>query len=138
MATTGLLKIKVFWNKGHKVIIFIVDVTIRPKFGNFRKMLLEKPLFLRDGLGLSSIIWKKELKVKVRKFLGLTPPFVEVKEEKLVGGGAFCLLPSPFPILSRFKDKLGIFKSSQIFSPKIYLTWRYQVHTWQKIWSKRF
>ena len=29
----------------------------------------------------------KGLKLKVRKFLGLTPAFAEVTEEKLVGGG---------------------------------------------------
>ena len=51
MATLGLLKIKVFRNKGYDVIIsvfdvinknlsrdsnFIVDLVMRPKFGNFR------------------------------------------------------------------------------------------------------
>ena len=40
----------------------------------------------------------KGLQVKVRKFWGLIPTFVEVTEEKLVGG-AFCL----FPILNRVK-----------------------------------
>ena len=49
MATLGLLKIKIFWNKGYDVIIFvydvinknlsrdsyyIVDVVLWPKFGN--------------------------------------------------------------------------------------------------------
>ena len=49
LATLGLLKIKVFWNKGYDVIIFVHDVTniillrdsnyivdavMRPKFGN--------------------------------------------------------------------------------------------------------
>ena len=49
MATPGLLKIKVFWNKGYDVIIFVYDVTNKilsrdsnyiidvvmwPKFGN--------------------------------------------------------------------------------------------------------
>ena len=49
IATIGFLKIKVFWNKGYDVIIFahdvttkvlsrdsnyIVDVVMRPKFGN--------------------------------------------------------------------------------------------------------
>ena len=49
MATLGLLKIKVFWNKGYDVIISVhdvtskilshgsnhtVDVVMRPKFGN--------------------------------------------------------------------------------------------------------
>ena len=50
MATLGLLKIKIFRNKGYDVIIsvydvinktlrdsdFIVDVVMRPKFGNSR------------------------------------------------------------------------------------------------------
>ena len=51
MATLGLLKIKVFWNKGYDVIIFVYDITIKilsresnhivyaviwPKFGNSR------------------------------------------------------------------------------------------------------
>ena len=35
----------------------------------------------------------KGLKLKVRKFLGLIPTFVEVTGEKLVGGGAFWLPP---------------------------------------------
>ena len=49
MATPGLLKITVFWNKGYDIIIsvhgltkkilsgdsnYMVDVLIRPKFGN--------------------------------------------------------------------------------------------------------
>ena len=45
----------------------------------------------------------KELKLKVRKFLGLFPTFAEVIEEKLVGGGGgggpFCIPP----ILNRVK-----------------------------------
>ena len=36
---------------------------------------------------------EKGLKLKVRKFWGLTPTFVEVTREKLVGG-PFCLPPS--------------------------------------------
>ena len=48
MATLGLLKIRVFWNKGYDVMR----------------------------------LW--ELKIKVRKFLGLVPTFVEVTREKLV------------------------------------------------------
>ena len=84
MATPGLLKITVFWNKGYDVIIsvddvtnkilsrdsnYIVDVVMWPKFGNFRilweklsqpqfyKDLTRKTAFLRGGLGLSSITW---------------------------------------------------------------------------------
>ena len=74
MATLGLLKIKVFWNKAHDVIIFvnyvinkilsrysnyIKDVVMWPKFGNlsflweellqpqFYKGLTEKAIFLQ-------------------------------------------------------------------------------------------
>ena len=46
MATPGLLKITVFWNKGYYLIIFVEDVTSK-----------EKPLFLRGGLGPSSTFW---------------------------------------------------------------------------------
>ena len=50
LATPGLLKVKVFWNKGYEVIIsvhnatkkilwrdsnYIVNVVMLPKFGNF-------------------------------------------------------------------------------------------------------
>ena len=45
----------------------------------------------------------KWLKLKVRKFLGLIPSFVEVTGEKLVG---FFFLPSP--ILNRVKSKFQI------------------------------
>ena len=85
MATLGLLKIKTFWNKVYGVLIYfhdvtnkilsgdsnyIVDVVMWPKFGNsnisirevIRTSILQgfdqkKPLFLRIGLGSSSIIW---------------------------------------------------------------------------------
>ena len=85
MATPGLLKIKVFWNKGYDVIIsvhdvtnkilsrdsnYIIDVVMWPKFGNssismkaaiITSILLgfdqKNPLFLRGGLGSSSVIW---------------------------------------------------------------------------------
>ena len=79
MATQGLLKIKVFWNKGCDIIIFvyditnkilspdsnyIVDVVIWPKFGNssisMREVIITS-FFLEEwggggALGLSSII----------------------------------------------------------------------------------
>ena len=85
MATPGLLKIKVFWNKGDDIIIYVHDVTIKilsrnskyivdlvmwPKFGKssismreviiisiLRRIWPEKQLFLRGVLGSSSIIW---------------------------------------------------------------------------------
>ena len=85
MATSGLLKIKIFWKKGYDVIIsvhdvtnkilsrdsnYIIDVVMWPKFGNssismkaaiITSILLgfdqKNPLFLRGGLGSSSVIW---------------------------------------------------------------------------------
>ena len=81
IATLGLFKIKVFWNKGYNVIIFVHDVTHKilwhesnyivvlvmwPKFGkcsisirsfhslNFTEIWPEKPLCLKDGIGSTS------------------------------------------------------------------------------------
>ena len=85
MATPGLLKIKVFWNKGYDVIIPVDDFTSKilssrdsnhtvevfmwPKFDNssisttevistsiFVRIWPEKPLFFKGSLGSSSII----------------------------------------------------------------------------------
>ena len=84
MTTPGFLKATVFWDKGYDVIIpvddvtnkilsrdsnYIVDVFMWPKFGNcsisMREVVTtsvliriwpEKLLFLRAGLGSSSII----------------------------------------------------------------------------------
>ena len=83
MASPGLLKITIFWNKGYDVIIpvddvtnkilsrdsnYIVDVFMWPKFGNssisIREVMTtpilkgfdQKTAFLRGGLGSSSII----------------------------------------------------------------------------------
>ena len=88
---------------------------------NFIKICPEKPLFWGRGGGGVVRSWlkvnnlglalgtnlqfytslSKGLKLKVKKFGGLTPTFIEVTEEKLVGGRAF--LP-PFPlILNRVK-----------------------------------
>ena len=72
------------------------------------KDLTRKKAFLRGGLGSVSIIWDwhkapnlkfytsllKGLKLKVRKFWGLIPTFVEVTGEKLVGG---FFVPAPHP-----------------------------------------
>ena len=85
MATSALLKIKVFWNKVYYVLYsvydinkkmlshdsnHIMDVVVWPKFGNssicIREVTItsiiriwpEKPFFfLRGGLGSSLIIW---------------------------------------------------------------------------------
>ena len=51
------------------------------------------------------------LKLKVRKSWGLIPTFVEVAEEKLVGGGAFCPL-----ILNWVKVNAGMDFISVIFT----------------------
>ena len=51
----------------------------------------------------------KGLKLKVRKFLGLIPTFIEITGEKLVGGTF--LPPHPLPILNSVKsldDSLSI------------------------------
>ena len=81
MATLGLFKIKLFWNKRYDVIFsvhdvtknfflresnYIIDVVMRPKFGNSSIFMIEviitsdltrKTLFLRKGLDSSSITW---------------------------------------------------------------------------------
>ena len=58
----------------------------------------------------------KGLKLKVRKFWGLIPTFIEVTGEKLVGG-PFCPLPPlfllpPSPILNRVKSHFAKSKNS--------------------------
>ena len=50
----------------------------------------------------------KGLKLKVRKFWTLTPTFVEVTGEKLVGGGGRGDLFG-YPILNRVKGTLFVF-----------------------------
>ena len=47
----------------------------------------------------------KGLKLKVRKFLGLIPTFIEVTGEKLVGG---LFAPPPHPIKNRVNLKLKV------------------------------
>ena len=61
---------------------------------NLQEFDQENHFFLKSGLGSSGIgialtfytSVAKVIKVKVRKFLGLIPSFVEVTGEKLVGG----------------------------------------------------
>ena len=99
MATLGLLEIKVFWNEGYDVIVsvhnfnnktlsrdsnYIVDVVMRPKFDN-------SSIFMRKVI-ITSVA--KGLKLKVRRFLGLSSTFVKVTGKKLVGSGGFLLPPS--------------------------------------------
>ena len=78
LATPGLLKIRVFWNEGYYVMISVYDVTNKTlpcdsnyivdmimwlklsnssiSFLNFIRIWPEKPPYLREGVGLSSII----------------------------------------------------------------------------------
>ena len=94
---------------------YIVDLFVWPKFGNCREVITTSilqefdqktaffegwPWFRFNNLGLvlgtnlkfyTSVA--KGLKLKVRKFWGLIPTFVEVTGEKLVGGG----LPPSLP-----------------------------------------
>ena len=109
MATPGLFKVKVFWNKGYYVIYsvydvtnkilsndsnYIVDVVTWPKFEGWSWF-----KFNNLGLGLGTNLkfytsLSKGLKLKVRKFWGLVVVwgFVEVTGEKLVRGA---FLPPP-------------------------------------------
>ena len=99
MASLGLLKRRVFWNKGYDVMR----------------------------------LW--ELKVKVRKFWGLVPMFVEVTREKLVKfglsppswigsmttpmEGCFCWWLDFFFIWSVYSSKKLIFYISKVKSCKL-------------------
>ena len=141
LPTLGLLKTKIFWNKGYDVIIsvhditdkllsrdsnYVVDVAMWPTFGKcsismwemlwqpqFCKDLTRKISFLEtyslfkfNNLGLPlGTAFKlytseaKRLKLKDRKFFGLTPTFAEFTVENLIGG-IFLL-----PILNRVKTQ---------------------------------
>ena len=105
---------------------YIIDVVMWPKFGNcsicmrkviitsFYKDLTRKVAFLEGwslfkfnnlGLALSAnlkfyISVAKESKLKVRMFWGPNPTFVEVTEEKMVGGA----FPPAHSILNRVKQ----------------------------------
>ena len=90
MVTLGLLKIKVFRNKGYEVIISIHDVTNIIFWGRWSWF-----KFKNLGLALGMTFYTsvaKGLKLKVRKLWGLIPTFVEFTGEKLVGGA---FLPHP-------------------------------------------
>ena len=120
-----LPKIKVFRNKGWHHNLhpchqqnFIRWLKLFCRFGHVTKVWqlkhfyfisiwTEKPLLLRGGPGLSSIIWDwhqcsknfytsvaKALKLKVREFFRLIPTFIEVTQEKLVGKGEL-FAPTP-------------------------------------------
>ena len=136
---SGLLKITLFWNKGHDVItpvddvirnklsrdsIYTVDEFMWPKFGNSsisvkevittsilsgfdqKNRIFERWSWLKFNnlkLALSTNLkfWPsvaKGLKLKVRKFLGLIPTFVEVTGENWSEGrGLFAPPPPPPP-----------------------------------------
>ena len=113
LATLDLLKMKVFWNKGYDVIIFIhrvtnkillrlsnciVDVVTWPKFVNsaisMRQVIMTRKSIFFEGLWVFLVQvhyfgsgtrydLAKELKLKVRRFLGLTLTFVETTGENL-------------------------------------------------------
>ena len=109
---------------------YIVDVVMWPKFGNcniymreviiisFYKDLTRKTAFsegwfwlkfnnLGLALGMNLKFYtsvEKELELKVRKFYGLVPTFVEVTWEKMVRGGLF---GPPSPILNRVNGQKG-------------------------------
>ena len=102
LATQDIFKIKVFWNEEYdfitsvysvinesfsRVLNYVVDLVIWPKFGNssisFTEVVMNKRLFegwpgIRYGLAILRQ-HEKGLKLKVRKFWGLTYYFREVK-----------------------------------------------------------
>ena len=76
-----------------------------PKFGN-------SSISLREALGMTLKFYTsaaKELKLKVRKFCGLSPTFVEVTWEKLVWGRFLHPFPHALPhfILKWVKRREG-------------------------------
>ena len=151
MATSGLLKITVFWNKGYDVIIpvddvtnkilsrdsnYIVDVFMWPKFGNSSigmrevittliKDLTRKTTYFEGwswlkfnnlGLALGMNVKfctrvAKGLKLRVRKFWGAIPMFVEDTGRKLVGRSFL-----PCPNLNRVKVRLSPSKINVLFA----------------------
>ena len=86
MATPALLKIKVFWNKGYYVIYSVYDV--------INKILSHDSNYYGCG---------HVTHLKVRKFWGLIPTFVEVTGEKLVGETFWP------PILNRVKGATKLY-----------------------------
>ena len=118
VATPGLLKIKVLWNKGYYVVYSVydvnnkilshdsnynMDVVMRPRFDQKNRFFERWSSLKFNNLGLSLgtnlkfyTSLSKRLKLKVRKFWGLISTFVEVTREKLVGG-SFCSSRSSHP-----------------------------------------
>ena len=58
MATPGLLKIRVFWNKGYDVIIFVYDVTnkILSRNSNYIIDVVMWPKFGRNNISMRKVI----------------------------------------------------------------------------------
>ena len=114
----GLLKIKVFRNKGGYDVItsvhdatnkilscdsdFLVEVTMWPKFGGSSVSIRKNTKISKNlkGFDQKTILHTsaaKGLKLKVKRFRGLITTFIEVTE---AGGGGGDLAP---PILNRVK-----------------------------------
>ena len=58
MATLGLLKIKVFWNKAYDVIIFVHDVTNKmlSHDSNYIVDVVTRPKFVNSGISIREVI----------------------------------------------------------------------------------
>ena len=58
MATLGLLKIKVFWNKGYDVIIFVHDVTnkVLSRDSNYIVDMFIWPTFGDSSISMTEVI----------------------------------------------------------------------------------
>ena len=85
MATLGLLKIMLLWNKGYDIINFIHDVTHKILSRDSNHIFDGCAWFKFHNLGLTVGMTlafytsvEKGLKLKVKKFWGLIPTFVEV------------------------------------------------------------
>ena len=119
MATPGLLKITVFWNKGYDVIIFvddltnkilsrdsnhIVDVFMWPKFGNcsisMREVVTTSTLY---GFDQKNLFFCGK-RIKTKKVLGANS-YVYRSYSGKTGRGPFW----PSPILNRANVSLRMF-----------------------------
>ena len=108
MVTLGLVKIKVFWNKGYDVIICRHQQNLSHDSNNVVCVWScdqvwpgRHKLGLALGMALKFYTSLQEgLKLKVRTFYGLVHKSVEVTWEKLVGRGGGGGFKAP-PILNR-------------------------------------
>ena len=99
MATLHLLKIKIFWNKGFDVKVFVHDVDNKNLSHESNYFFWRCSWFKYMALKFYASV-TKVLKLKVRKFWGLNTTFVEFTEKKLVGGGFLPPFSHPSFILS--------------------------------------